>query len=46
MKEPLPIKPIADDMDDAADDLLAVDAWDPTHLVGQQGLQASKLRLG
>ena len=41
-----PHQPIADDMDDAADDFSVIDPWDAAHLVGQQGLQAGKLRVG
>jgi hypothetical protein len=32
-------------VDDAADDLLVIDARDAAHLVGQQGLKAGELRI-
>ena len=40
-----PHQSVSDDMDDAADHLAVVDAWDAAHLVGQQGLRTGKLSL-
>ncbi len=41
-----PHEAVANDMDDAAEDLSVIDAWDAAHLVGQQGLKSDRLRIG
>ena len=42
----VPHKPVSDDMDDTADDLSNIDAWNAASLVGEQGLKSGKLHVG
>ena len=41
-----PRESVSDDVDDAADDLSVVDAWDAPDLVGQEGFVSVELCLG